>query len=115
MKIIDIFNKIANKEEVPNKVKFNNEIYTYKPEWNDYSNKEGTHGLFADVISNSYQITRMLDEEIEIIEEDKKIEKLKREDFFDNFGGISINDDKFIDKINELIDEANKSKEVNNE
>ena len=46
-------------------------------------------------------------------QEDKKIEKLKRDDFFDNFGGISINDDKFIDKINELIEVINEKGDKN--
>ena len=47
----------------------------------------------------------MFEKNIEIIEEEKKIpEKLKHEDFLDNFGGLAINDDKFIDKINEILD-----------
>ena len=74
MKLIDIFYKIANDEPVPKKVKFNDGIYTYKPEWKDYADEDEHYGLFVDTISNTYQITKMLNEEIEIIEEDKKIE-----------------------------------------
>lgn len=76
MKLIDIFTKITNDEPVPKKVKFNDEIYTYKPEWKDYADEDEHYGLFVDTISNTYQITKMLNEEIEIIEEDKKIEKV---------------------------------------
>lgn len=105
MKIIDIFNKIANDEEVPKKVKFNDEIYTYKPEWKDYADEDAHYGLFVDTISNTYQITKMLNEEIEIIEEDKKIEKLVIK---------SIEDSEHFDmkeKINEIIDKIEKLEE----
>lgn len=105
MKIIDIFNKIANDEEVPKKVKFNDEIYTYKPEWKDYADEDTHYGLFVDTISNTYQITKMLNEEIEIIEEDKKIEKLVIK---------SIEDSEHFDmkeKINEIIDKIEKLEE----
>jgi ketopantoate reductase len=74
MKVIDIFIKIANNEEVPKKIKFNHKTYIYKPEWKDYASEENM-GLFVDVISSSYQITKMLNEEIEVLEEDKEIEE----------------------------------------
>jgi hypothetical protein len=108
MKLIDIFNKIANDEPVPKKVKFNDEIYTYKPEWKDYADEDEHYGLFVDTISNTYQITKMLNEEIEIIEEDKKIEKLDCVNKKDGYSTIDF--DMVQDKINELIDEVNKLK-----
>lgn len=76
MKLIDIYVKIANDEEVPKKVKFDDKIYTYKPEWKDYADEDEHYGLLVDTIPSTYQITKMLNEEIEIIEEDKKIEKV---------------------------------------
>lgn len=73
MKLIDIFNKIANGEEVPKKVKFNDGIYTYKPEWKDYADEDEHYGLLVDTIPSTYQITKMLNEEIEIIDELNKL------------------------------------------
>jgi hypothetical protein len=103
MKLIDIFNKIANDEPVPKKVKFNDEIYTYKPEWKDYADEDEHYGLFVDTISNTYQITKMLNEEIEIIEEDKKIEKIEKPDGYSAENYI----EEMFNKINELIEVIN--------
>ena len=130
MKLIDIYVKIANDEEVPKKVKFNNEIYTYKPEWKDYADEDEHYGLLVDTIPSTYQITKMLNEEIEIIEEDKKIEKLENEKEFYAYTSYEKNKndidkilyilkalnlteekiDNLNSKMNELIDEVNKLK-----
>jgi hypothetical protein len=119
MKLIDIFNKIANDEPVPKKVKFNDEIYTYKPEWKDYADEDEHYGLFVDTISNTYQITKMLNEEIEIIEEDKKIEKLDLRGYYDkdiqNNSEWVTSEEILALKINELINEVNKLKGDKNE
>ena len=112
MKLIDIFTKIANDEPVPKKVKFNDEIYTYKPEWKDYADENEHYGLFVDTISNTYQITKMLNEEIEIIEEDKKIEKIDIPEIDDIKNTRIV---RIEHKINELIDEVNKSKGDNDD
>lgn len=56
-------------------------------------------------LAEDFLESMMFEKNIEIIEEEKKIpEKLNHKDFLDNFGGLAINDDKFIDKINEIID-----------
>ena len=117
MKIIDLLNEIANGEEVPKKVKFNNEIYTYKPEWKDYADEDEHYGLLVDTIPSTYQITKMLNEEIKIIE-DKKIEKLfnccmETDNQEIQFCIQNIN--AAANKINELIDELNKLKGDNDD
>ena len=67
MKIIDLLNKIANGEEVPEIIKYNNFIYKYNKDICDYDGDDLY--LFGN--------TDKLNEEVEIIEEDKKIEKIK--------------------------------------
>ena len=70
MKIIDLLNKIANGEEVPEKIKVNRYIYTYAP-YIDYINEDNNY--LMDIIEINQND---LNDEVEIIEEDKKIEKI---------------------------------------
>ena len=108
MKIIDLLNKIANGEEVPKKIKHKMIEGNTVEELLD--NLKYIYGVFND----SYY--KALNSEIEIIEENKKIEKLE----YSN-GGLTlhygkddyaiVNHEKIIiNKINELIDEVNKLK-----
>lgn len=118
IKIIDLLVKIANREEVPKKIKWENIIYAYSEYDKDYleypfSNEE-YKGLF-DMRDNI--LTQFLNDEVEIIEEDKKIEKLdiKQEKNIKNnwkwkCNGYNISTPQKImaDKLNELIDYINK-------
>ena len=117
MKIIDLLNKIAN-GEAPEHIRIYNEDWY----WNNYdgyvtkgslnTTPDAQHYLF-----NQYRLDFVLDKEVEIIEEDKKIEKLesyiscgwngtckdlKREDLFSDLKKIG-------NKINEIIDYINGS------
>ncbi len=74
MKVIDLLNKIANNEEVPKKICYEEYIWTWNGE--TYDNKKEC--LFEDYINKKYVITDVLNDEIEIIEEKpKKIEEIK--------------------------------------
>ena len=116
IKIIDLLNKIANGEEVPKKIKWENIIYAYSEYDKDYLeypfSDEEYKGLF-DMRNNI--LTQFLNDEVEIIEEPKKIEKITvREKTlgFPNGEWTARNMDKaFAIKINELIDEINNLKE----
>jgi hypothetical protein len=109
IKMIDLLVTIANGEKVPKKIKFMNSIWEYC--------KDGT---IQDYINN-YDKCLMefiainkdgLNDEVEIIEESKMIEKLELE-------SGKIDDKEFLAKyithnrykINELIDEINNLKE----
>lgn len=136
MKVIDLLNKIAKDEEVPKKIKCGNTIYIYDEFEKDYVDdfyedilkRETRHTgdilyfnyLCKKLGSGSYlNITKQLNYELEIIEEDKEIEKIK----IDNQNRIqALSTGNFvykvnqptkiiIYKINELIDEINKLKE----
>ena len=109
MKVIELLNKIANGEEVPDKIHYG--LYDYKlVEYNK------TTKLYQ-CLSEPYELidikTNCLNDEVEIIEEDKKIPEklesyiscgwngtckdLKREDLFTDLKKIG-------NKINEIID-----------
>lgn len=110
MKIIEILNKIANGEELPKKIKYDDKIY-YMVGNNDYENYE-----YEEEPTLMYAIgnTHNVNEEVEVIEEDKKIEKiiptsLKGIDNLDEKIEIAhIDTISAIDKINEIIDVINK-------
>ena len=71
MKIIDLLNKIANGEEVPKKIKYKNKKYKYD-EGVDYIDERGIYLLSNEPINIAF-----LNDEVEILEEEKKIpEKL---------------------------------------
>lgn len=112
MKVIDLLNKIANGEEVPKKIKFKDEVFEfengmYMSETNDYLEE--------------YTDYTMLNNEVEIIEEDKKIRKLdfiEENTFSKRQKGMTNEDRRLLDsnfkeignKINEIIDYINEVK-----
>ena len=106
MKVIDLLNKIANGEDVPYSVKYNERIYEYVEETKWYLREDLKSELFID--------KNKLNDEIEIIEdtpkEDKKIEKLDNNTVF--YGGTfetRWNDKEriLVSKLNEIIDRLN--------
>lgn len=79
IKVIDLLNKIANGEEVPEKIKFEHSIYTYFKETEDYVNYAdeddkwyGQTLLFAVMLN--HKINEILDAKVEIIEEQQDID-----------------------------------------
>ena len=112
MKIIDLLNKIANGEEVPEKIKYDNDIYEYREE-----NREGICYVEEDTYNNFLiDYVDSLNDEIEILEEDKKIEKVAICDdhIMWEYGELynpTKNEEILRNKINEIIDGLNKEKE----
>lgn len=111
IRIIDLLNKIANGEEVPKKIKFYGKYYIWYD--NRYTGNEGycLEPLKSD--SNSFlEINTVYDlnNEVEIIEEEKKIpKKLEYYDdsiawVIDDVGQLSDVDKVIIDKLNDVID-----------
>ena len=108
MKIIDLLNKIANGEEVPKKIKYHDAIFTLREEKDDYIN---AYTWFTNEIGFNN-----LNDEVEIIKENKKIEKITINENgtlgFPNGCWTARNMDiAFAIKINRIIDEINKLKE----
>ena len=119
MKIIDLLNKIANNEEVPKKIKIRGIIYKFT----EIFTKNLTFADRGSNINNAYENDfenywldcARINEEVEILDEPKKIEKITvREKTlgFPQGEWTARNMDKaFAIKINELIDEINNLKE----
>lgn len=116
MKIIDLLNKIANGEKVPERIMYKYKIYKYDEDFQEYyvSNNEELFGtLFHKYTTLQFINDEVeINEEVEILDEEDKIEKLdqtlNRTDINDDYYRY-IMENRF--KINELIDEVNKLKE----
>lgn len=118
MKVIDLLNKIANGEKVPKEiqVKFKGYVYhdTYK-----FNKLENWYVTLDESTLMTINRTSYLDSEIEIIEENKPIEKLFDNSANYNFSktqnGMTKEDRRLLDsnfielgnKINEIIDKVN--------
>ncbi len=125
VKIIDLLNKIANGEEMPKKIRYRDKIWEFRQfrqDDVDYKN-EDTY-LFEYLFT--YITTRhFINDEVEVIEENKKIEKLYPisgsrlidlgdKDQIKNNKSITyliLILNKMSKKIDELTDEINKMKE----
>lgn len=107
LRVINLLNKIANGEEVPKKIEYAGIVFR-KTKENDYIN-EIKCSLFEHKFDGCELLLPILNEEIEIIEEDKKIEKLRvnyeidEDSEIDSFKATTL-ECHIADKINEIID-----------
>lgn len=99
--------------QAPKRIKLNEEIYTYqndiKDGYIDYVGVEKeTNAQFylSSYIGNNY-ISDIFNTEVEILEEEKKIEKIDLSRSDGNISIISKENTIIQDKINEIIDEIN--------
>ena len=101
MKVIDVLNRIANGEELPNKIRFDNiEWNRVYGEKNVYYIDEYDNDFFLHFFRNNLNFT--LNDEIEIIEKPKNIKKLD-----ENNTNVLTNIIENRKKINEIIDKLN--------
>lgn len=112
MKVIDLLNKIANGEEVPKKIKsYQGQIYLYE-DGGEYVCIE-TQDLLFDFPAFR-QLGDYLNDEVETIEEDKKIKTIdcwySMEDIKNNPELYNIMFVELKDKINEIIDYLEENK-----
>lgn len=104
IRVIDLLNKIANGEEAPKTIKFENYIYKWRNMQKDYFCEKINHSLES--IIGEYMFSN-LNLEIEIIEEPKEIEKPKN---YEDFESVDDYIEHLRDKIIELIDVVNELK-----
>ena len=106
LRVIDLLNKIANGEEVPKKFRYKGETYIYRT----YTFEDGDimtgYGFEDGGWLNIWRDN--LNDEVEIIEEDKKVEKIPKKDKNGDIYLYSNEALEIIDKINEIIDYINK-------
>ena len=114
MRVIDLLNKIANGKGIPQRIKWGCHIL----EWQVYHYVAIDDYGKPDFFELTHGISRfMLNDEVEVIEEDKKIEIIKdlNADYYDNHKTYDCvqNEEIVLDiltlkhKINEIIDKAN--------
>lgn len=121
MKIIDLLVKISQGEKMPKKIKYEGYVWEYDKVAKDYYRNDIDEEyiyLFQDLFKKETGF--FINNEVEIIEENKKIEKIKiliddiNTEYVANDKGEKLSYSKsdlmFADRINELIDEVNKLK-----
>ena len=121
IKVIDLLNMISKGEEVPRKIKIKNVIYEYIGYM--YCTEKANYQDIEDYLFGKWNFN-ILNEEVEIIEEPKKINKIRIDHNSINIdkafetGTTTFFREKDIEifqclssKINELIDEINNLKE----
>jgi len=103
MKIIDLLNKIANGEEKP-KIKFNNSIYEYHDKEHGYCRYYHDNTYIC--LETDYYWFDILNDEVEILEEEKKIPEKLNLDTDDLRGKETPRAIDYLieDKINQVID-----------
>lgn len=114
MKIIDLFVKISKDEKVPSRIKSQGLIFEFDEESRQYYEEGRLHS--ADYSLRSWLFNfKCLNDEVEIIEEDKKIEKLEpvRGSVLTDLNKNALIElcktlNNFNNEINELICEVNK-------
>lgn len=99
--------------KAPKKIKYDCKIWEYNSEYEDYCIRNGDileydYILFEKLFSNDF-ISHFMNDEVEIIEKPKKIEKM--ECSVESWFSPSQADIEIIKKVNELIDEINNLKE----
>ena len=115
MKVIDILNKIAN-GEIPKRIIYDDKQWTYDEKIEDYITYDDSR------IDWKYTIMEYINEEVEILDEDKKIEEIKSlnnvgnsKDLIEFGDKQQLNNHILKDKINELVREVNRIKEIKGE
>lgn len=66
MKIIDLFNKIANGEDIPKKIKYRDRIWKYNIKNQDYCNEDDTTNFLFSHLFDYSRISDFINDEVEI-------------------------------------------------
>ena len=74
IEIMDLLHKIYNLDDMPGKIIFDNCVWRYCSEFQDYQSERGY--LFGDYMSHINETVKFLNAEAEIIEEDDEKENL---------------------------------------
>ena len=120
IKISDLVNKVINREEMPKEILFDGNIYKWCNDIGDYRKDGWGSCLMIKNVFNNFDrygsFYNMLFEDVEIIKEPNKIEKIARCDDvkMTHYGELykpTENQEILRIKINEIIDEINNLKE----
>ena len=104
IKIIDLFNKIAKGEEVPEKIIYKSSNYIYNWGTKQYY-IEGCMGMYDNSLRSKLTTFNRLNDEVEIIEENKIPKRCCGNV---SFYYSSLNDIKYLEKyVNKLTNKVN--------
>lgn len=110
MKVIDLMNKVANDEDMPRKIIYEDLEWKYRRDLDDYEYYDEERNwheyLFENPFGKAY--SELYNDEIEILdhyEKNNKIEKVDTDFYMTNDVAFF-----FANKINEIIDCINKGK-----
>jgi hypothetical protein len=106
MKVIDLLVKISKGEKVPKEIKWRGNMYEYSPIAAQYYIKDKIHNVDNSLRAALYDFSD-LNNELEIIEKNKKIEHCLKSD---RFLCDKAEMEHLRTKIDELIDVVNKLK-----
>ena len=105
---------LVKDKKVPKNIKYEYVIWEYSLQENDYRKGKEDYWLFEDYFPNNLNFLDCLQDQVEILEDNKLIiEKIKRYEFKEN--GITISEQPSIieiaDKLNEVIDCINRKED----
>ena len=100
IKIIDLLNMLAKDEVMPERIMYYGNIYKYNANDNFYYDSDG-----CSLYRQFCEFGDCLNDKVEIVEDDKKIEKISCADHV----GIDLSE-AVCNKLNEVIDAVNKLK-----
>ena len=110
MNIHYLITNISNALEVPSKIKYNNEIFEYNNDYQDYESVEAHDKFLFEYLFSNFRMRDFMYTTVEIIEEDKKmdfeeIEELTCDEYdieTRTINSLIKNQRKLIDEINNL-------------
>lgn len=101
---------ISNALEVPSKIKYNNEIFEYNNDYQDYESVEAQDKFLFEYLFSNFRMKTFMYTKIEIIEEDEKIKKINTQYFDDERYTPEERLNVCMNFIDILVDEINNLK-----
>lgn len=110
MTINNLITNISKALEVPSKIKYNNEIFEYNNDYQDYESIETQDKFLFEYLFSNFRMKTFMYTTVEIIEEDKKMNFEEIEELTCNeydfktrtINSLIKNQRKLIDEINNL-------------
>ena len=112
IKVIELINLIYQNMNVPQKIRYEDEVYIYEESTQDYYNDEQHCYLFEKIVASG---EKWLLNEVEIIEDEEEIDiKMFEREWFDYYEGtISPFGVDLACKMNEIIKKINELEKKN--
>ena len=110
MTINNLITNISKALEVPSKIKYNNEIFEYNNDYQDYESVEAQDKFLFEYLFSNFRMKTFMYTKVEIIEEDKKIKKINTQYFDDERYTPEERLNVCMNFIDILVDEINNLK-----